>query len=77
MGGSELQSFAEDIDSEGQPRARWLMPLKYLLVLWGLGYLVTTAGHGGLDGPNGIFWVVLAFWLIYTPIAVRRKWPVI
>lgn len=74
MNGSGLQDFAGEIQAGRAPRPRWLAILPYFLVLWGLWYLISTAGDGGLDGPNRVFWVLLAIWLVYTPLAVRRKW---
>lgn len=70
----EVLDFAGEVQAGQQPRPRWLAYLPYLLVLWGLGYFLTTAGDGGMEGPNGVFLVLLAIWLVYTPIAVRRKW---
>lgn len=74
MSSSELQDFAGEIQAGRGPRPRWLSILSYLLVLWGLWYFVSTAAEGGLDRPNLVFWILLAAWLIYTPIAVRKKW---
>jgi hypothetical protein len=74
MKGSEVQDFAGEIQTGQGPRPRWLTILGYFLVLWGLGYLIFTIRDGGLDGPNRIIWVLLAIWLIYTPLAARKKW---
>lgn len=70
----ELRDFAGDIQVGSGTRPRWLTNLAYILVLLGLIYLIGTAGDGGLEGPNRIFWGILVIWLIYTPIAVRKKW---
>lgn len=74
MSGDELQEYAGEIRVGHAPRPRWLVVLPYLLVLWGLGYFLTTVPDGGLDGPNPIFLVLLAIWMVYTPIALRKKW---
>lgn len=74
MSGSETQDFAGEIRAGRAPRPRWLAILPYFLVLWGLGYFVSTAADGGLDGPNRIFLILLAIWMVYTPIALRRRW---
>jgi len=73
----EVQDFAGEIQTGRGPRPRWLVILSYLLVLWGLWYFWWTAGEGGLDGPNRIFWILLAIWLVYTPLALYKKWFVI
>ncbi len=72
--GDEVQDFAGEIQTARGARPRWLTVLSYLLVLWGLWYFASTATEGGLDRPNLVFWILLAAWLIYTPIAVRKKW---
>lgn len=69
--------FAGEVQTEQHSRPRWLRILPYILVLWGLWYFLSTAGGGGLNGPNRIFLAVLVFWLIYTPIAKRLGWFVI
>lgn len=71
---SELQDFAAEIQTGKGARPNWLTNLGYLLVLVGLGYFISTTGDGGLEGPNPVFWGLLAFWLVYTPFAMRRKW---
>jgi hypothetical protein len=74
MSEGALQDFAGEIQAGQAPRPRWLAFLPYLLVLWGLGYFVSTAGDGGLEGPNLVFLILLAIWLVYTPLALRKKW---
>ncbi len=74
MKGGEVQDFAGEVQAGRAPRPRWLTVLPYFLVLWGLGYLISTATDGGLNGPNRVFLVLLAIWMVYTPIAVRKKW---
>lgn len=74
MSDNDFKDFAGEIRTGQVARPHWLTILAYLLVLFGLGYFVTTAGAGGLDGPNRVFLALLAIWLIYTPLAVRRKW---
>lgn len=74
---SELHDFAGEIQTGRGTRPRWLVILPYFLVIWGLAYFATTAGDGGLNGPNVVFLVLLAIWLIYTPVALRKKWFVI
>lgn len=74
MSDSEFKDFAGEIQTGPAARPRWLTILPYFLVLFGLGYFVTTAGTGGLDGPNRVFLALLVIWLIYTPLAARRKW---
>jgi hypothetical protein len=71
---NELQEFAGEVQTGAGARPRWLTNLAYGLVIWGLLYFLGTAKDGGLAGPNWIFWIVLAVWLIYTPIAARKKW---
>jgi hypothetical protein len=74
MKGNELKDFAGDVQVGSGTRPRWLTNLAYLLVFLGLLYFLGTAQYGGLAGPNWIFSIILAVWLIYTPIAVRKKW---
>jgi hypothetical protein len=71
---NELQDFAGEIQTGRGPRPRWLTNLGYGLVLWGLWYFISTATEGGLEGPNWLIWVLLAIWLVYTPLAARKKW---
>ncbi len=71
---NEVQDFAGEIQTGRGPRPGWLIALSYLLVLWGLWYFVSTSGEGGLGGPNRVVWILLALWLVYTPLAVRKKW---
>jgi len=71
---NEVQDFAGEIQTGPGRRPRWLTNLGYVLVLWGLGYFILTANEGGLEGPNWIIWILLAVWLVYTPIAIRKKW---
>ncbi|HBY96475.1 MAG: hypothetical protein M5U01_28705 [Ardenticatenaceae bacterium] len=77
MASDELQDFASEVQTERATRAEWITNLGYLLVLIGLVYFIGTARDGGLDGPNRVFWGLLAFWLAYTPVAARKKWFVI
>lgn len=74
MSDNDLKDFASEVQTGPAARPRWLTILPYFLVLVGLGYFVATAGAGGLGGPNRVFLVLLAIWLIYTPVAIRRKW---
>jgi len=74
MASGELQDFASEIQTARAARAKWITNLGYLLVLIGLVYFISTVGDGGLEGPNFVFLVLLAIWLVYTPIAVRKKW---
>ena len=74
---NNVQDFAQDVQVESHVRPRWLTNLAYILVFWGLVYFIATANDGGLEGPNWVFWIILAVWLIYTPIAVKKKWFVI
>lgn len=74
MKNNEVQDFAGEIQTGRAPRPRWLANLGYFLVILDLAYFVGTASDGGLDGPNTVFAVLLVMWLIYTPIAVRKKW---
>lgn len=71
---SEIQDFAGEVQAGPGKRPRWLTNLSYGLVPWGLFYFIWTAAEGGLEWPNLIFWVLLAFWLGYTPLAVHKKW---
>lgn len=71
---NEFQEFAGEVQVGSGTRPGWLTNLAYLLVFLGLLYFVGTAPEGGLAGPNWIFSIILAVWLIYTPIAVRKKW---
>jgi hypothetical protein len=71
---NEIQEFAGDVRVGPAARPRWITTLAYCLVVWGLGYFIWTAGGGGLGGPNWVIWVLLALWLAYTPLAVRKKW---
>lgn len=74
MSESNLQDFAGEVQAGAGPRPRWLTNLGYALVAWGLWYFLSTAAEGGLAGPNWVIWIILAVWLIYTPIAIRKKW---
>jgi hypothetical protein len=74
---NNLQNFAGDVQVGQGKRPRWLTNLGYFLVFLGLIYFISTAGEGGLAGVNWIIWIILAFWLVYTPIAIRKKWFVI
>jgi len=71
---NEFQEFAGEVQVGLNTRPGWLTNLAYLLVFLGLLYFLGTAQDGGLAGPNWIFSIILAVWLIYTPIAVRKKW---
>jgi hypothetical protein len=71
---NNVQDFAGDVQVGAGARPRWLTKLGYWLVFWGLLYFIATAGEGGLAGPNGVVGIILALWLIYTPIAIRKKW---
>ena len=71
---NELQDFAGEIRVGRGRRPLWLTRLGYGLVFLGLLYFIGTVGQGGLAGPNWVFWVALAIWLVYTPIAARKKW---
>ncbi|MFQ5612963.1 MAG: hypothetical protein ACE5H9_12605 [Anaerolineae bacterium] len=70
----EMQDFAGDVQVGPGVRPGWLNNLAYFLVLCGLAYFAFTAGEGGLEGPNRLFLILLAIWLVYTPLAVRKKW---
>ena len=74
---NEFQEFADEVQVGLNARPGWLTNLAYLLVFLGLLYFLGTAQAGGLAGPNWIFAIILAVWLIYTPIAVHKKWFVI
>ncbi|NIO03543.1 MAG: hypothetical protein GTN74_02725 [Proteobacteria bacterium] len=71
---SEVQDFAGEVQVSSAGRPRWITKLAYCLVLWGLGYFIWATSAGGLEGPNRVFWALLAFWLVYTPLAERKKW---
>lgn len=71
---NELQDFAGEVQVGAGARPGWLTNLAYLLVFLGLLYFLGTAKDGGLAGPNWIFLIILVVWLVYTPIAVRKKW---
>ncbi|MFQ5576036.1 MAG: hypothetical protein ACE5G8_03505 [Anaerolineae bacterium] len=68
------QLFAGELEAGSAARPAWLTRLAYGAVFAGLVYFIATAKGGGLNGPNPVFAGLLAFWLVYTPLANRKNW---